>query len=107
MSEPKYDKDSMKNILVVSLLVCLACSVVVSSDAVFLKPQTSANTALVRTKHILESSALYTTPPGHTVVLPAHLSHSDFRIVVSQYNLLLSHLISACVGSAFPTQIHT
>jgi len=49
----------MSNIIVVALLVCLACSVVVSSAAVFLKPQRLANKELDRNKNILEAAGLY------------------------------------------------
>ena len=57
-NQPK-NKDSMSNIIVVALLVCLACSVVVSSAAVFLKPQRLANKELDRNKNILEAAGLY------------------------------------------------
>ena len=58
-NEPPKNKDSMSNIIVVALLVCLACSVVVSSAAVFLKPQRLANKELDRNKNILEAAGLY------------------------------------------------
>lgn len=53
------NKDTMRNIIVVSLLVCFACSIVVSSAAVFLKPQRLANKDLDRNKNILEAAGLY------------------------------------------------
>lgn len=56
--KPK-NKDSMNNIIVVSLMVCLACSIVVSSAAVFLKPARLANKELDRNKNILEAAGLY------------------------------------------------
>ena len=58
-NEPPKNKDSMSNIIVVALFVCLACSVVVSSAAVFLKPQRLANKELDRNKNILEAAGLY------------------------------------------------
>lgn len=53
------DKDSMKNILIVALSVCFACSVVVSGTAVMLKPERLANKALDRNKNILLAAGLY------------------------------------------------
>jgi Na+-transporting NADH:ubiquinone oxidoreductase subunit C len=49
----------MSNIIVVALLVCLACSVVVSSAAVFLKPQRLANKELDLNNIILEAAGIY------------------------------------------------
>ena len=49
----------MRNIIVVSLLVCFACSIVVSSAAIFLKPQRVANKELDKNKNILEAAGLY------------------------------------------------
>lgn len=53
------NRDSMKNIILVSLAVCFVCSVVVSSAAVLLKPQRVANKQLDRNQNILEAAGLY------------------------------------------------
>jgi Na+-transporting NADH:ubiquinone oxidoreductase subunit C len=53
------DKDSMKNILVVALSVCLVCAIVVSGAAVSLKPQRLANKELDRNKNILIAAGLF------------------------------------------------
>lgn len=62
-AEPKStivkDKDSIQNILLVSLLVCFVCAVVVSVAAVTLKPQRLANKELDRNKNILLAAGLY------------------------------------------------
>ena len=83
MSEPKYNKDSMKNILVVSLLVCFACSVVVSSAAVFLKPQRVANKDLDRNKNILEAAGLYDKQSGQNIDIAAEFEISALPHVLS------------------------
>lgn len=57
--KPQKNKDSMKNVIVVSLLVCLACSIVVSGSAVLLKPQRVANKELDRNQNILAAAGLY------------------------------------------------
>ncbi|MDZ7686236.1 MAG: hypothetical protein U5O39_15535 [Gammaproteobacteria bacterium] len=53
MREVASSKDSIKNILIVALGVCLVASVVVSSTAVFLKPARVANKEADRYKNIL------------------------------------------------------
>lgn len=52
-------KDSIKNILVVALGVCLVASVVVSATAVFLKPTRVANKEADRYKNILVAAGLF------------------------------------------------
>ena len=51
-------RDSMKQILAVSLLVCFACSVVVSAAAVLFKPQRLANAHVDRCEKILQAAGL-------------------------------------------------
>jgi Na+-transporting NADH:ubiquinone oxidoreductase subunit C len=50
--------DSLKNIIGVALGVCLACSILVSTAAVVLKPRQDANKALEKQKNILVAGAL-------------------------------------------------
>lgn len=60
MSEEEgKNKDSIKNIIIVALSVCFACSIVVSATAVFLKPQRIENKELDRNKNILQAAGLY------------------------------------------------
>ncbi len=54
-----FDKDSMKNIIVVALSVCFVCAIIVSVAAVSLKPQRLANKELDRNKNILIAAGLY------------------------------------------------
>ena len=53
-----FDRDGIKNILIVALSVCLVCSVIVSGAAVALKPAQSANKALDRKQNILRAAGL-------------------------------------------------
>ncbi len=56
---PQNEKDSIKNVLVVALSVCLVCAVIVSAAAVLLKSQRLANKELDRNKNILIAAGLF------------------------------------------------
>ena len=82
MSDNNPNKDSMRNIIVVSLLVCLACSIVVSSSAVFLKPQRIANKELDRNKNILQAAGLYDVETaGDNVDIEGLFENFEIRFV--------------------------
>ncbi len=53
-----YDKESITNIFIVAVAVCLVCSIVVSTAAVALKPAQDANKALDRKRNILLAAGL-------------------------------------------------
>lgn len=91
MSESKKNKDSMRNVIVVSLLICFACSVVVSSAAVLLKPQRIANKELDKNKNILEAAGLYDreTAASNTDI-PALFSNFEIHLVDLQEKHMLS-----------------
>lgn len=91
--KPQKNKDAMSNIIVVSLLVCLACSVVVSSAAVFLKPQRVANKELDRNMNILEAAGLYDkeTATGNEDI-DALIGNFEIRMVDLEEKRLLSEL---------------
>ena len=93
------NKDSMKNIIVVSLLVCLVCSIVVSSAAVFLKPQRLANKELDRNKNILEAAGLYSkaTATGREDIAGMFESF-EIRLVDLEEKRLLSALEASDLG---------
>lgn len=57
--KPPYNKESIKNIVMVTVAVCFVCSVVVSSAAVLLKPERKANALLDRNKNILIAAGLF------------------------------------------------
>ncbi|MDA0789957.1 MAG: Na(+)-translocating NADH-quinone reductase subunit C [Proteobacteria bacterium] len=66
-SNSNNNKDSIKNIVIVTLAVCFVCSVIVSSAAVLLKPAREANVILDRNKNILAAAGLFepgVTPEG-------------------------------------------
>lgn len=52
-------KDSTQRTLIVALLLCVACSILVSSAAVILKPMQDTNRILDRNKNILSAAGLY------------------------------------------------
>lgn len=51
--------DSISKILTVTFLLCIVCSIIVSSAAVILKPQKEANIAIDRMTNILAAAGLY------------------------------------------------
>lgn len=62
-----YNKESMQNVVVVALGVCLVCALVVSAAAIALKPQQTANKHADRNKNILVAAGLFkpgVTPPS-------------------------------------------
>ena len=52
-------KDTIKQTIIVALLLCVVCSIVVSSAAVILKPVQQKNKLLDRNKNILAAAGLY------------------------------------------------
>jgi Na+-transporting NADH:ubiquinone oxidoreductase subunit C len=54
-----HDKDSLQNTIKVSLLLCIVCSVVVSSAAVLLKSKQVANDEIYRARNVLTAAGLY------------------------------------------------
>ena len=52
------NKDSVKGTLLVALVLCIVCSVVVSTAAVVLKPKQEANAALDRKRNVLMAGGL-------------------------------------------------
>ena len=58
-------KDSVRQTIIVTVVLCLVCSVLVSGAAVILKPKQMANASLDRKKNILESAGLM--EPGRSV----------------------------------------
>ena len=55
---PAFNKEGLKNTLLVALGVCLVCSIVVSSAAVVLKPQQQANKELDQKQNILRAAGM-------------------------------------------------
>ncbi len=55
----KRSKDSIANVLIVAISLCLVCSVMVSTAAVVLKPIQEANKRVDRMKNILNAAAIY------------------------------------------------
>jgi Na+-transporting NADH:ubiquinone oxidoreductase subunit C len=64
-SESKYDKESLKNVLLVAVAVCLVCSIVVSTAAVMLKPQQQANQLNDQKQSVLRAAGML--PEGSNV----------------------------------------
>jgi len=72
-TKKSFDKEGLRNVLVVAFSVCLVCSIVVSTAAVALKPQQQANKILDQKQNILRAAGMLPAelpePPG-PVYLP-------------------------------------
>ncbi len=71
-TEPRFEKEGLKNVLVVAVSVCLVCSIVVSMAAVMLKPQQKANQQYDQMQNILRAAGVLQQgsnlgPQGRTV----------------------------------------
>lgn len=55
------NKDSLQQTLIVAFLLCLVCSIVVSSAAVLLKDRQTANKLLERNRNVLAAAGMYET----------------------------------------------
>ena len=96
---PVKNKESMKNIIVVSLMVCLVCSIVVSSAAIFLKPQRLANKELDKHKNILEAAGLYDKETASASTDIGSLFDSfEVRLVDLEENRMLTASEAADLG---------
>lgn len=73
----KLPNDSPKKMLLVAVVLCLVCSVVVSSAAVLLRPLQLENAALDRKRNIVEVAGLL----GPDADVEAAFSHVEARVV--------------------------
>lgn len=61
----EYDKESLRNVLTVSIVLCLVCSVMVATAAVVLKPQQQQNQQFDQQQNILRAAGML--PAGSNV----------------------------------------
>ncbi len=94
----KYDKDSMKNIVVVALSVCLVCAVIVSVAAVTLKPQRLANKELDRNKNILVAAGLYQEGETPESSIDELIEQFDMRVIDLEQKRILTAAEAADIG---------
>lgn len=85
-----FERDSMQNILLVALSVCLACSIVVSATAVLLKPQQIANREADRYKNILVAAGLYEEGETSSGDIEALFDRFEVRLVDLEEKRFLS-----------------
>ncbi|MCB1616564.1 MAG: Na(+)-translocating NADH-quinone reductase subunit C [Pseudomonadales bacterium] len=71
------NNDTISKILTVTLLLCVVCSIIVSSAAVILKPQKEANIAIDRMTNILAAAGLY----KEDVDIHEQFANVDTRVV--------------------------
>ena len=56
---PGFNKDSIQNVIVIALVVCLFCAIVVAGSAVALKERRIENKALDKSKNVLIAAGLF------------------------------------------------
>lgn len=56
---PNFNKDSIQNVIVIALVVCLFCAIVVAGSAVALKERRVENKALDKSKNVLIAAGLF------------------------------------------------
>ena len=88
--EGKRNKDSMSNILIVAVSVCLVCSIVVSGAAVSLKPTRVANKALDKDKNILMAAGLFKQGETSVTDIDSLFEEFEVRLVDLRNQRLLS-----------------
>lgn len=54
-----FNKDSIQNVIVIALVVCLFCAIVVAGSAVALKERRVENKALDKSKNVLIAAGLF------------------------------------------------
>ncbi len=84
------DKDSVKQTLIVALLICIACSVVVATTAVALKPEQQRNKLLDRNKNILAAAGLYDEDQHSNSDIPELFEQFTVGLADLEANTLLS-----------------
>lgn len=83
-------KDSMKNVLVVAISVCLVCAVIVSAAAVLLKSQRLANKELDRNKNILIAAGLFEQGVTLDDEIEGLFSEFEIRVIDLEEQRILS-----------------
>ena len=105
MSEQKStrprNKDSMRNILIVALSVCLFFSVAVSTTAVALKPMRQANADKDRNRNILEAAGLYREGETRDSEIPELFERFEMRLLDLESNLYLQEEEMQELGLSF------
>ncbi|MDP4599016.1 MAG: Na(+)-translocating NADH-quinone reductase subunit C [Pseudomonadales bacterium] len=96
--EKKYDKDSIKNVVVVAMSLCFVCAIIVSTAAVQLKPQRIANKELDRNKNILIAAGLYAKGVTSDSQIDKLFEQFTIKVVDLQEKKLLSDAEVAAAG---------
>ena len=92
------NKDSMKNILIIALSVCLVAAVVVSGTAVSLKPTREANKELDRAKNILIAAGLFEKGVSADSEIDGMFEQFEIRLVDLEQGKLLTASEAEALG---------
>ena len=92
------NKDSMKNIVIVALSLCLVSAIIVSGSAVALKPLRLANKALDRNKNILIAAGLFEKNVTAESEVDGLFKEFEVRLVDLEDNRLLTDDETAALG---------
>lgn len=91
------NKDSLQQTVVVALLLCIVCSVIVSSAAVLLKPLQTANKEFERSRNVLAAAGMYDASQSKDDVLAA-FEKFEFKLVELESGRYLNSSEAAKLG---------
>lgn len=98
---PPRDKDSIRNILVVALSVCLFFAVLVSTTSVLLKPAREANMEKDRNRNILAAAGLYQEKVTRDKDIPALFAKFEVRLLDLESDRLISEAEMDALGLSY------
>lgn len=87
-SENKRSRDSVANVLIVAISLCMVCSILVSTAAVVLKPIQERNKLVDRKKNILSAAGLYDKDGD----IDALFQHIETRVVDLSSGRFVDHI---------------
>lgn len=91
-------KDSVRQTLLIALLLCVVCSILVSSAAVILKPAQDANKLLDRNKNILSAAGLFDPAVNSDAEVAGLFAQFTPRIVDLDQGRLLDETEARALG---------
>lgn len=92
------NKDSMKQTIIVGLLLCIVCSVVVSSAAVVLKPVQTTNKILDKKKNVLAAAGLLDPADQSSKTVNEAFGKFDVRFIELETGKMLSDSEAKAAG---------
>lgn len=92
------NKDSIQNIIIVAVSVCLVSAIIVAGSAVSLRPTIQANKALDKNKNILVAAGLYEKGVTEDAQIPELMKSFEVLLVDLEEKTLLNAAQAADLG---------